>query len=325
MPRNEMEMSTLNYRDAAAKALQDSMREEPRLILIGQNLAAHALKPLAETYGADRVRDSSISESAMVGMAVGAAMKGMKVVVMIAYADIASVCHMAIVQSAAKLHYLTNGRLNCPVIIRLPIARFRGHGPEGNEVGASWFYNVPDLNIAMPSSPNEAYWNFREALQRPTPTLFFEDRSLHARAGTLNEKNSGGKAQVTRTGERLTILGAGRAATLAEDAADRLASAGKADAVEVVSLGFIKPLDKETVLKSVNKTRRALIVQDEPIWAGYAPYMRCVLDELPVGRLAAAPRIVSGADQYLPYWDEKPFLPSVESVMREAEALLNDF
>ena len=145
-------------------------------MIIGQNLTGHALKALAETYGTERVRDCSISESAMVGMAVGAAMKGMKVVVMIAYADIASVCHMAIVQSAAKLHYLTKGRLSCPIIIRLPIARFRGHGPEGNEVGASWFYNVPDLNIAMPGSSSEAYWNFREALTRPTPTLFFEDQ-----------------------------------------------------------------------------------------------------------------------------------------------------
>ena len=137
-------MSKLTYRDAVGKALEDSMREEPRLIVIGQNIAAHALKSLADRYGVERVRDTSISESAMVGMAVGAAMKGLKVVVMIAYADIASVCHMAIVQSAAKLHYLSNGRLNCPVIIRLPIARFRGHGPEGNEVGVSWFYNVPD-------------------------------------------------------------------------------------------------------------------------------------------------------------------------------------
>ena len=160
-------MATLSYRDAVGKALQDSMRDEPRLFLIGQNLAGHALRQLAETYGEARVRDTSISESAMVGMAVGAAMKGMKAVVMIAYADIASVCHMAIVQSAAKLHYLTNGRLRCPVIIRLPIARFRGHGPEGNEVAASWFYNVPDLNLVMPASPSEAYWNFREALNRP--------------------------------------------------------------------------------------------------------------------------------------------------------------
>jgi acetoin:2,6-dichlorophenolindophenol oxidoreductase subunit beta len=315
-------MSTMNYRDAVGKALQDSMREEPRLILIGQNIAGHALKQLAETYGGERVRDASISESAMVGMAVGAAMKGMKVVVMIAYADIASVCHMAIVQSAAKLHYLTNGRLNCPVIIRLPIARFRGHGPEGNEVGASWFYNVPDLNIAMPGSADEAYWNFREGLQRPTPTLFFEDRSIHARCGEIADTNPGGKAQITRAGERLTIIAAGRAVALAEDAADELAKQGLRGAVEVVSLGFIKPLDRETVLRSASKTGRVLIVQDEPAWSGYAPYLRSVLDELPREKLARPPRLLCGADQYLPFWDERPFLPSLESVMAMARRFI---
>jgi pyruvate dehydrogenase E1 component beta subunit len=257
----------------------------------------------------------------MVGMAVGAAMKGMKVVVMIAYADIASVCHMAIVQSAAKLHYLTNGRLQCPVIIRLPIARFRCHGPEGNEVGASWFYNVPDLNIAMPGSASEAYWSFREALQRPTPTLFFEDRSIHMRSGEVGETNSGSKAQVTRSGDRLTIIAAGRTAALAEDAADELAGQSYRNAVEVVSLGLIKPLDKETVLKSSSKTGRVLIVQDEPAVSGYAPYVRCVLDELPT-KLALAPRILAGADQYLPYWDERPFLPSLETVMAAAKELM---
>ena len=315
-------MSVLNYRDAVGRALHDSMRDEPRLLIIGQNLTNHALKALVETYGAARVRDCSISESAMVGMAAGAAMKGMKVVVMIAYADIASVCHMAIVQSAAKLHYLTNGRLRCPIIVRLPIARFRGHGPEGNEVGASWFYNVPDLNIAMPASPSEAYWSFREALGRPTPTLFFEDRSLHTRAGELTENNPGGEARITRSGDRLSIIAAGRAAALAEDAADELAKQGAAGSIEVVSLGFIKPLDKETILRSAGKTGRVLIIQDEPILSGYAPYVRCLLDQLPAGKLAAAPRIIAGADQFLPFWDERPFLPSMESVIVAAKELL---
>jgi pyruvate/2-oxoglutarate/acetoin dehydrogenase E1 component len=315
-------MATLSYRDAVGKALQDSMRDEPRLFLIGQNLAGHALRQLAETYGEARVRDTSISESAMVGMAVGAAMKGMKAVVMIAYADIASVCHMAIVQSAAKLHYLTNGRLRCPVIIRLPIARFRGHGPEGNEVAASWFYNVPDLNLVMPGSPSEAYWNFREALNRPTPTLFFEDRSIHTRTGDVAPENPGGRAHVTRSGRRLTIVGAGRAAALAEDAADELAKQGHGDAIEVVSLGFIKPLDKATVLESAGKTGRVLIVQDEPVWSGYAPLVRCLLDELPAAKLARPPRILAGADQFLPFWDERPFLPSLESVVEAAKQMI---
>ncbi len=314
-------MTTLTYRDAVGKAIQDSLRDDPRLILIGQNIAAYSLKPMAEEFGESRIRDTSISESAMVGMAVGAAMRGWKAVVMIAYADIASVSHKAIVQSAAKMHYLTCGRLHCPVVIRLPIARFRGHGPMGNEVAASWFYNVPNLNIAMPGSADEAYWNFREALQRPTPTLFFEDRSIHTRSSEISPSNPGGRARVTRSGGRLTIVAAGRTAALSEEVADELAK-DRPGAIEVVSLGFIKPLDKETILRSAKKTRRVLIIQDEPPWAGYAPYVRCLLDELPAGSLAAAPRIITGADEFLPYWDERPFLPSMSGVIAAVQALI---
>jgi pyruvate dehydrogenase E1 component beta subunit len=315
-------MAKITYRDAVSKALQDSMRDESRLVIIGQNLTGHALKVLGETYGSERVRDSSISESAMVGIAVGAAMKGLKVVVMIAYADIASVCHMAIVQSAAKLHYLSNGRLNCPVIIRLPIARFRGHGPEGNEIGVSWFYNVPDLNIAMPGSANEAYWNFREGLKRSSPTLFFEERSIHNRSGEIAADSPAGKAIVTRSGDRLTIIAAGRTAALAEDAADELAAQAGPNAVEVVSLGFIKPLDHETVLQSATKTGRVLIVQDEPPYGGYALYVRSILDNLPAGRLKFAPRIIYGAQHFLPFYDETPFLPSLANVIPTAKELM---
>ena len=315
-------MSMVSYRDAVGKAIQDSMRDDSRVIIIGQNIAGYTLKPLAEEFGESRIRDTSISESAMVGMAVGAAMKGWKAIVMIAYADIASVSHKAIVQSAAKIHYLTCGRLQCPVVIRLPIARFRGHGPMGNEVALSWFYNVPNLNIAMPGSADQAYWNFREALQRPTPTLFFEDRSIHTRAGEISPRNPGGNSCISRSGDRLTIIAAGRTATLAEDVADTLTKQSYRDAVEVVSVGFIKPLDKETILSSVRKTRRALIVQDEPLWGGYAPYIRCLMDGLPSGTLAKTPRIISGVDEFLPYWDERPFLPSLESVMAAAQELI---
>jgi pyruvate dehydrogenase E1 component beta subunit len=297
------------------------LREDSRLIFIGQNMAGYSLKQMAEEFGESRIRDTSISESAMVGMAVGAAMKGWKAVVMIAYADISSVCHKAIVQSAAKMHYLTNGRIQCPVVIRLPIARFRGHGPMGNEVAVSWFYNVPDLNIAMPASADQAYWCFRNALQRPTPTLFFEDRSIHNRAGEIAATRPATEARVTRTGDRLTIIAAGRTAALAEDAADQIAQEGKPGAFEVVSLGFVRPLDRETILQAGKKTGRVLIVQDEPPWSGYAPYVRCLLDELPAGALAAPPRLLCGAEEFLPYWDERPFLPSLETVIAAAKEL----
>ena len=315
-------MAMVSYRDAIGRALQDSLREDPRLILIGQNIAGYTLKQMAEEFGESRIRDTSISESAMVGMAVGAAMKGWKAVVMIAYADISSVCHKAIVQSAAKMHYLTCGRLQCPVVIRLPIARFRGHGPMGNEVAVSWFYNVPDLNIAMPASSDEAYWCLRDALRRPTPTLFFEDRSIHNRSGEIAAIHPGAKARVTRSGDRLTIIAAGRTAALAEDVADQLIEEGYREAIEVVSLGFVKPLDRESILEAARKTGRVIIVQDEPPWSGYALYVRCLLDELPSGVIAVTPRIISGADEFLPYWDERPFLPSLDGILAAAKELM---
>ncbi|MDH3445530.1 MAG: hypothetical protein OEN50_16510, partial [Deltaproteobacteria bacterium] len=182
---------------------------------------------------------------------------------------------------------------------------------------------VPDLNIAMPGSAEEAYWTFREGLQRSTPTLFFEDRSIRMRSGAVADKNPGVKAAVTRSGDRLTIIAAGRAAALAEDAADELTKQGRRNAVDVVSLGFIKPLDKETILKSASKTGRVLIVQDEPQWGGYAPVVRCLFDELAKEKLEVTPRILTGADQYMPFWDERPFLPSVKSIMAAAEESIN--
>src|SRR5262249_30575698 len=144
----------------------------------------------------------------------------------------------------------------------------------------------------------------------------------HNRSGEIAATNPGAEARVTRSGDRLTIIGAGRTAALAEDAADTLAKEEYRGAVEVVSLGFIKPLDQETILKAANKTRRVLIVQDEPPLSGYAPYVRCLLDELPAGVLAVTPRIISGADEFLPYWDEHPFLPSLEGIIAAAKELM---
>jgi pyruvate/2-oxoglutarate/acetoin dehydrogenase E1 component len=130
-----------------------------------------------------------------------------------------------------------------------------------------------------------------------------------------------GKSQVTRSGDRLTIVAAGRCAALAEDVADELGKQGNRG-VEVVSLGFVRPLDEPTVLQSAAKTRRVLLIQDEPAPGGYAPHLRCVLDKLPKETLTAPPRMVAGADQFLPYWDERPFLPSMETVMKAVQDLM---
>jgi len=274
----------------------------------------------AEEFGTDRVRDTPISESAAVGIAVGAAANGYRAIVDIAYADVTAVCFSSIVQTAAKFNFLTSGRLRVPVVIKAPIGRYLQNGPMGAQVTASWYSNVSDLNVIMPASPQEAYWSLINALEQPIPSLFLEDRSLMDRAGEIGESNPGLSARITRTGTDLTLIGAGRAAALAEDASDKLKAAGIS--AEVVSLCYVRPLDRRTIRSSVQKTGRVIIAQDEPPNGGYGPIVRCALDELPPGCLGAVPRILASADQPFPYLIEDSILVSVQDIVSAARDML---
>jgi len=210
--------------------------------------------------------------------------------------------------------------LRIPVVVRAPIGRNLQNGPMGAQITASWYSNVPDLNVIMPASPREAYWSLMNALEQPIPSLFLEDRALLERKGEVGANNPGFRATVSRTGGDLTLIGAGRAAALAEDAADQLAAAGLS--AEVVSLCHVRPIDRETILSSARKTRRVLIVQDEPPNGGYGPVARCFLDELPARYLRATPRILAAADQPFPFLIEDSILVSVKEIVAAAHEML---
>ena len=313
------------YKDAIRLALHEALAADERTLMFGpetqDSLPGRVNYGFSEEFGTDRVRDTPISESAAVGIAVGAAANGYRVVVDIAYADITAVCFSSIVQSAAKFNFLSGGRLRVPVIIKAPIGRYLLNGPQGAQVTASWYSNVSDLNVIMPASPQEAYWSLKNALVQPIPSLFLEDRSLSDRMGEMRTVNPGLRATISRTGTDLTLIGAGRAAALAEDAADQLRAAGIS--AEVVSLCYARPLDRETILSSVQKTGRAIIVQDEPPNGGYGPVVRCVMDELPLGHLRTAPRILASKDQPFPYLIEDSILVSVQEIVLAAREMLD--
>jgi len=312
------------YKDAIREALHKALASDEKTLMFGpetqDSMPNRVNDGFSEEFGADRVRDTPISESAAVGIAVGAAVNGYRVIVDIAYADITAVCFSSIVQTAAKFNFLTSGRLRVPVVVKAPIGRYFQNGPMGAQVTASWYSNVPDLNVIMPASPQEAYWSLTNALEQHIPSLFLEDRSLTGRTGVLGAENPGLRATISRTGMDLTLIGAGRAAALAEDAADQLRKVGIS--VDVVSLCYVRPLDRETILSSVGKTGRAIVVQDEPPNGGYGPVVRCVLDELPSGHLRAAPRILSSADQPFPYLIEDSILVSVQDIVSAAREML---
>jgi len=319
---------TTTYRDALARALREAMETDPKTIVLGQDVGRFSIggvtRGLLERFGPGRVRDCPISESAMVGLGVGAAMNGYTTIVEMAYADIAAVAFSSIVHSAAKLHYATAGRLPCPLIVRSPINRFSRHGPMGTEVTLSWFMNVPDLDIAMPATPDEAYWLLRHAFTRPVPTLFLEDRSLGNSAGPIGPKPADPcRAHALRAGRDVTVIAAGRLAIMALKSAEQLAAARPAIDLHVVSLGMVKPLDRDSILTAARATGRVLLVQEEPPFGGYGPVIQSLLDELPADALKRQPKLLARADSFLPYNREEDVLPSVTDIVAAAHDLMD--
>ena len=316
-------MTMTTYRDAIARALREEMTARPKSFVLGQDVGAYSIggitAGLADAFGAARVRDCPISESAMVGMAAGAAMAGWIGVIELAYADISAVAFSSFVHSAAKLRYATNGRLTCPLILRAPINRFSRHGPMGTEVTASWYYNVPDIDIAMPATPHEAYWLLRRAFARPVPTLFLEDRSLGASAGAIGAEAGGGT--LLRPGLDATLIAAGRMAVVALEAAERLARATPALDCAVLSLGTIKPLDTAAIAAAARATGRVLAIQEEPPLGGYGPAIQSALCALLAGALKRPPRLLARADTFLPYDREEDVLPGADAIVAAAREL----
>ena len=313
-----------SYKAAIRRALLDGMTEYPKSFIMGQDIGAFSIlgvtEGLVERFGPDRIRDCPISESAMVGMAVGAAMKGWVGMLEIAYSDITAVAFSSIVHSAAKLRYLSGGQLPCTLIIRAPILRWSRHGPMGTEITASWYCNVPELAIAMPSTPAEAYWQLRAAFKRAGPTLYLEDRALFADEGDIGSAYDVEKARVLHAGQDITLVAAGRAARLALDAAGELASSGVS--AEVLSLGHVKPFDREGLLAAARKTWRVLVIQDEPPFGGYGTIAMAALAELPSGALVCPPRLLCRADTFLPHMLEEDHLPTAAAVGTAARSLL---
>jgi pyruvate/2-oxoglutarate/acetoin dehydrogenase E1 component len=313
----------MTYAEAIARALREAMAADPRVFVLGQDVGKFSIggitKGLLDAFGAARVRDCPISESAMIGMGAGAAMNGYTAVIELAYADIAAVAFSSIVHSAAKLHYATNGQLRCPLVIRSPINRFSRHGPMGTEVTLSWFMNVPDLDIAMPASPGEAYWLLRHAFTRPVPTLFLEDRSLNGTTGPLGPKpGAPGRARTLRDGRDAVVIAAGRMAVAALKAAEAM----KSGSIRVLSLGAVKPLDRDSILDAARATGRVLIVQEEPPFGGYGPAIQSLLDELPMSALKRQPKLLARPDTFLPYNREEELLPSAEKIAAALRELL---
>lgn len=319
--------------EALREALAGEMERDDRVFLLGEDIAAYGgafgvTRGLADRFGPERVRQTPIAENSFVGMAVGAAMMGLRPVAEIMFGDFVALCADALVNHAAKIHYMYAGSLHVPLVVRAPTGRRHGYGATHSQSPEAWLLNVPGIKIVEPSTPADAKGLLLAAIRDPDPVLFLEPKLLYPVAGEVPEGDEAvplGKARIVRPGEDLSILAFGRGIALAGEAAERLAAEGIA--AEIVDLRTLAPLDLETCTASVRRTGRAVLVEEGPRTGGVTATLAAELSEQVFSQLRAPIARVTGADVPIPSGPEleDAVLPDAERVAAAARPLVRDW
>jgi acetoin:2,6-dichlorophenolindophenol oxidoreductase subunit beta len=310
-------------RAAQAKALAD----DPRVFIYGQDVGAFggafkATKDLAKEFPG-RVIDSPISEDAMIGMAVGAAIEGMRPIIEVQFADFSTVGFNQIVNQAATLFWRTN--VPCPITIRLPCGGTSGGGPFHSQSLETIYAHYPGLVVMAPATVEDAYSMLLEAVAIDDPVIFCEHKLLynHLKAEKLpTEALPVGKARIAREGRHMTIVTYSAMVSQALEAAEELATEGSQ--VEVVDLRSIKPLDTDTVMASVARTGRLLCVGESWPWGGVTAEVIARVASEGFGLLDTAPQRLNAKDTPVPYHPDlwKAHRPTINSIAAAARNLL---
>ncbi|HYG85403.1 MAG TPA: alpha-ketoacid dehydrogenase subunit beta [Azospirillum sp.] len=257
----------LRYVHAIAQALDDALRDDSAVIVFGEDVAAaggpfKATRGLLETHGPERVRDTPISESSMVGCAVGAALTGLKPVVEIMFMDFVTLAMDAVVNQAAKARFMFGGQCSVPMVLRTPHGGGLNAGPQHSQCLEAWFAHIPGLRVACPATVADAYTLLRASIDSPDPVIFVENKALYAQQGPVDKDapREVGRARIDRPGRDATIVTYGATLYAARAAADRLAAEGIE--AEILDLRWIQPWDEEAVFASVARTHRVVIAHE---------------------------------------------------------------
>lgn len=261
-------MAEMRYLKAISQALGDAMAADPSVILIGEDVseaggAFGASRGLRERFGAERVLDTPISEAALAGAAVGAALSGLRPVAEIMFMDFTTLVMDALVNQAAKARFMFGGQRSLPMVLRTPHGGGLGAGPQHSQCLEAWFAHVPGLKVVCPSDPASAYGLLRAAIDDPDPVVFVEHKGLYAVKGEVPETMPViplGKAAILREGRDVTIVAYGAAVHTAMTAA--IALAGEGIEAEILDLRSIQPWDEQAVLASLAKTHRLVVVHE---------------------------------------------------------------
>ncbi len=322
-------MKKIMYREAIASALAEEMRRDEKVFVMGEDVAItggvyKATRGLLDEFGPQRVRNTPLSELAILGTATGAAMAGARPVAEIMHIDFIGCCFDIVLNQMSKMHYKTNGRVQVPMVLRTQCGRGRSNGCTQSQSLEALFAHIPGLKVVMPSTPYDAKGLLKSAIRDNNPVVFIEHKGLYQTKGEVPEEEYTlpiGKADVKRFGKDVTILTYSKSVLMCLDAAEKLAAEG-IDA-EVVDLRTLVPLDMETIGESVAKTGRVVIVHEACERGGYGAEIAAQVTEKLFDELDAPILRVCGANIPIPNatLPELESAPTVEKIMNAAKSL----
>ncbi|PSM39640.1 alpha-ketoacid dehydrogenase subunit beta [Streptomyces dioscori] len=313
----------ITYRQAVAEGIAREMRRDPAVVCLGEDIGAaggvfKTTAGLHEEFGSGRVWDTPISEQAIVGAAMGAAMTGMRPVAEIMFSDFLACCWDYLANEIPKVRYMTGGQVTVPLVVRTANGGGLGFGAQHSQATENWALTVPGLKIAAPATPADVIGLMAAAVRSDDPVVFFEHKGLLATKGPPAPPDHVvelGQAAVLREGDDVTLVALASMVPLALTAAERLAEEG-IDA-EVIDLRCLVPLDAMTVLGSLAKTSRLVTVEENPYQGGWGGTLVSIVADEGFGLLDAPVRRVAAACVPLPFADvlEAEVIPTVDKVV----------
>lgn len=324
-------MRKITYREALREALREEMRRDSSVFLLGEDIGKYwggafkVTEGLAEEFGDERVRDTPISESTIIGTAIGAAITGMRPVAEIMFGDLTALAMDQIANQAAKIHYMFGGQAKCPIVIRTPFGAGVNIAAHHSQSLEAWFMHVPGLYVAVPSTPYDAKGLLKTAIRGSNPVMFCEHKLLYPLEGEVPEEDYTvpfGVADIKREGEDVTIVATLYMVHKALSAAEKLEKEGIS--VEVVDPRTLVPLDKQGIISSVKKTGRIVVVSEDCKTAGVTAEIAAIVAEEALDYLDAPIKRVAEPDTPIPFSPtlEQYVIPNEEAIIKAVKEIV---
>ena len=316
-------MAELTYRDAVARGIAQEMARDPDVVFLGEDVAKaggvfKTTVGLLEQFGPTRVRDTPISEQAIMGAAMGAAMTGLKPIAEIMFSDFFAVCFDYLANQYSKSRYMTNGQAKCPLVVRTANGGGARFGAQHSQSVENWVMMIPGLKVVAPSTPRDVIGLMAAAVRDPDPVIFLEHKTLYAAKGEVPDGeivDSLGVARIVRPGKHATILALALMVPRALEAAEKLQAEHGVNC-EVIDVRSLIPLDTKTILESVGRTHRVFTVEENPRLCGWGAEIISIIAEEAFFSLDAPPLRITTPHIPLPSAAnlEDLALPSVDRI-----------